>query len=54
MIIERHVRAAFPEHEFLGEENVPPGPEASTKALQEMLNSNKGDGWLWICDPIDG
>lgn len=43
--------ATFPDHDFLGEEDVPPGKEASTAALNAKLT---GDGWLWIVDPIDG
>lgn len=46
------VLATFPTHAFLGEEDVPPGKEASTAALNDKLE-NSGD-WLWIVDPIDG
>jgi myo-inositol-1(or 4)-monophosphatase len=49
-IIFKTINKAFPTHEFLGEENVEPGSEASTKALKEMENKE----WLWIVDPIDG
>ena len=49
-IIARHVRDAFPEHALLGEEDIPPGPEAAAAALDEMLQNE----WLWIVDPIDG
>ena len=49
-IIARHVRDAFPEHALLGEEDIPPGPEAAAAALDEMLQNE----WLWIIDPIDG
>jgi myo-inositol-1(or 4)-monophosphatase len=45
--------ATFPDHEFLGEEDVPPGKEASAAALNAKIEST-GDGWLWIVDPIDG
>lgn len=42
----------FPDHDFLGEEDVPPGKEASAQAIQNKLAS--GSDWLWIVDPIDG
>lgn len=45
--------AAFPDHDFLGEEQVPAGIEASVKALEEKLTEPKSP-WLWIVDPIDG
>ncbi|OWZ05536.1 Inositol monophosphatase [Phytophthora megakarya] len=44
------IKQTFPTHEFLGEENVEPGSEASARALQDMVNKE----WLWIVDPIDG
>jgi myo-inositol-1(or 4)-monophosphatase len=45
----------FPLHEFLGEEDVPPGPQAAAKAVEEKLNAaNDKDNWLWVVDPIDG
>lgn len=47
------VLARFPDHDFLGEEDVPPGKEASAAALDAKLNSTSS-GWLWIVDPIDG
>jgi len=53
-IIERHVRSAFPDHDFLGEESVPPGPEESKKALEAILKGKGKNSFLWICDPIDG
>lgn len=43
--------ATFPDHDFLGEEDVPAGKEASAAALDAKLTN---DGWLWIVDPIDG
>jgi myo-inositol-1(or 4)-monophosphatase len=43
----------FPNHDFLGEEDVPPGKEASSAALDAKL-SGDSSGWLWIVDPIDG
>mmetsp|Transcript_26691 Transcript_26691/g.49543 ORF Transcript_26691/g.49543 Transcript_26691/m.49543 type:complete len:341 (-) Transcript_26691:468-1490(-) len=50
--IRETVLASFPEHDFLGEEDVPPGKEASAAALDKLL-ANSTD-WLWIVDPIDG
>ena len=45
--------ASFPDHDFLGEEDVPPGKEASAAAIDAKLESCES-GWLWIVDPIDG
>lgn len=63
-LCERTIRdtvlATFPGHDFLGEEDVPPGKEASAAAieakLQKSSSSSEGSGsdWLWIVDPIDG
>eukprot|EP00968_Pinguiococcus_pyrenoidosus_P010580 scaffold842_cov227-Pinguiococcus_pyrenoidosus.AAC.7 len=50
-IIEQHIRDNFPSHGLLGEEDVPPGPDASRKALEKALDEHE---WLWIVDPIDG
>lgn len=47
----------FPDHALLGEENVAPGAEASTVALNQALGDGENGGqsdWLWIVDPIDG
>jgi myo-inositol-1(or 4)-monophosphatase len=44
---------SFPHHNFLGEEDVPPGKEASAAAIQQKLIDTQ-DEWLWIVDPIDG
>lgn len=44
---------SFPDHKFLGEEDVPPGAEASAAALTSIL-SNDASPYLWIVDPIDG
>ena len=49
--IRETVLAKFPNHAFLGEEDVPPGKEASAAALTAKLESND---WVWIVDPIDG
>jgi myo-inositol-1(or 4)-monophosphatase len=50
--IKETVLETFPTHDFLGEEDVPPGKEASAAALDAKLSSS--DDWLWIVDPIDG
>ena len=50
--IKETVLATFPTHDFLGEEDVPPGKEASAAALDAKLSSS--NDWLWIVDPIDG
>ncbi|CAH0486702.1 unnamed protein product [Peronospora farinosa] len=44
------IKSTFPSHEFLGEEDVAPGSEASVRALQDLVSKE----WLWIVDPIDG
>jgi myo-inositol-1(or 4)-monophosphatase len=49
-MIRNLIGTHFPHHSFLGEEGVEPGPEASTKALQEVSDAE----YLWIVDPIDG
>jgi myo-inositol-1(or 4)-monophosphatase len=67
LIIQQTIRetvlASFPHHDFLGEEDVPPGKEASARALEDKLNEignmdsvddSLNSGWLWIVDPIDG
>jgi myo-inositol-1(or 4)-monophosphatase len=46
------VSKTFPSHAFLGEEDVPPGKEASAAALDAKLNQSCE--FLWIVDPIDG
>lgn len=47
-----HVREAFGEtHEFLGEEDVPSGKEAASKAIADKVSSPLP---LWVIDPIDG
>lgn len=51
-IIKSTVLADFPSHDFLGEEDVPPGKEASAAALDAKLKTEKD--FLWIVDPIDG
>merc|ERR1719221_757392 len=50
--IRETVAESFPSHDFLGEEDVPPGGEASAAALDAILA--KSNDYLWIVDPIDG
>ena len=38
---------------FAGEEDVPPGKEASAAAIDAKLANNPSK-YLWIVDPIDG
>jgi myo-inositol-1(or 4)-monophosphatase len=45
--IRETILAHFASHEFLGEEDVPPGKEASAAALENKL-ATVGDNWLWI------
>jgi hypothetical protein len=48
----RVIREAFGDaHEFLGEEDVPPGAEASAAAIASVLARGKP---VWVVDPIDG
>lgn len=49
-LIRNLIMTHFPNHSILGEEGVEPGPEASAKALQAMIEEE----YLWIVDPIDG
>ncbi|KAG7353791.1 inositol monophosphatase/fructose-1,6-bisphosphatase family protein [Nitzschia inconspicua] len=51
--IKETVLSVFPDHDFLGEEDVPPGKEASAAAIDQKLKNSRSD-WLWIVDPIDG
>ena len=63
-IIEQIIRAQYPDHAFLGEEDVPAGSAASAAALQNALSLSSSSSsisslpsssdYLWICDPIDG
>jgi myo-inositol-1(or 4)-monophosphatase len=52
--IRETVLQAFPDHAFLGEEDVLPGKEASAAALETKLLASGTSDWLWIVDPIDG
>lgn len=49
-LIRKMISTHFPLHDFLGEEGVAPGPQASTHALEEAVHAE----FLWIVDPIDG
>lgn len=49
-MIRNLIMTHFPDHSFLGEEGVEPGPEASTKALHNVKDAD----YLWIVDPVDG
>ncbi|KAL3784986.1 hypothetical protein HJC23_011187 [Cyclotella cryptica] len=51
--IRETILSSYPSHDFLGEEDVPPGAEASAAAIREKLTNNYS-GFLWIVDPIDG
>ena len=55
-VIKETILEIFPTHDFLGEEDVDPGKDASAAALEKKLQDGK-DGksdYLWIVDPIDG
>lgn len=43
----------YPDHDFLGEEQVAAGQNAAIAALEEKL-TKPSSPWLWIVDPIDG
>lgn len=49
-IIKQTIAKAFPTHKFLGEEDLPPGREAATQAINESIDEEH----LWIIDPVDG
>ncbi|MBP1992309.1 inositol monophosphatase family protein [Paenibacillus eucommiae] len=49
-MIRNLIMTHFPNHSFLGEEGVEPGPAASAQALQNVRDAE----YLWIVDPIDG
>jgi myo-inositol-1(or 4)-monophosphatase len=49
-LIRKLINTHFPQHHFLGEEGVGPGPDASEVAIAEAVNAE----FLWIVDPIDG
>jgi myo-inositol-1(or 4)-monophosphatase len=49
-LIRNLIGTHFPQHHFLGEEGVEPGPEASSRAIAGFAEAE----YLWIVDPIDG
>ena len=49
-IIRQTILEAFPDHNFLGEEDVAAGRDASTAAAKSVEDAEH----LWIVDPIDG
>ncbi|WP_372631227.1 inositol monophosphatase family protein [Cohnella sp.] len=49
-MIRNLIATHFPDHVFLGEEGVEPGPKASAKALEAVSDAE----YLWIVDPVDG
>jgi len=49
-IIKDTILAKFPNHQFLGEEDIAPGIEASKEAIERYKDVEH----LWIVDPIDG
>lgn len=49
-LIRNLILTHFPQHSFLGEEGVEPGPMASVKALDDHSNAD----YLWLVDPLDG
>lgn len=54
--VEAVIRSIYPNHAFLGEEEVASGASASDAALRRALQqaSISGSHFVWICDPIDG
>lgn len=52
--IRESVLKVYPDHDFLGEESVPPGKEASAAAIKAILSDDSKSDFLWIVDPIDG
>jgi myo-inositol-1(or 4)-monophosphatase len=49
-MIRNLILTHFPEHSFLGEEGVAPGPDGAMNALKQVEDGE----YLWIVDPIDG
>ncbi|MFC4598542.1 inositol monophosphatase family protein [Cohnella hongkongensis] len=49
-MIRNLIATHFPNHAFLGEEGVEPGPAASAQALEKVKDAE----YLWIVDPVDG
>lgn len=50
-VVESCIRANFPEHAFLGEED---GTMVNGQRLRKANNSSETMGLQWIIDPIDG
>jgi len=54
-IIKEMIQTAFPNDDFLGEEDVDAGSVASSEALTNaIVNDSDDESLLWIVDPIDG
>ncbi len=49
-LIRNLIGTHFPDHAFLGEEGVEPGPRAAAAAVSQAVEAE----YLWIVDPIDG
>jgi myo-inositol-1(or 4)-monophosphatase len=49
-VIKSTILLAYPNHDFLGEEDIAPGRAAAAKAAEEKQHSEH----LWIVDPLDG
>ncbi|CAM3059815.1 inositol monophosphatase family protein [Paenibacillus sediminis] len=49
-MIRKLIHTHFPDHAFLGEEGVEPGPAASAEAVESVKDAE----YVWIVDPIDG
>lgn len=49
-LIRGRIKSMFPEHDFLGEEAVAPGKDASIEATGHILEADA----VWIVDPLDG
>lgn len=48
-LVEGRLRAAFPGHRFVGEEDGVPDDE-----IARRIHAAGPDEYLWICDPLDG
>ena len=47
-LIADRLKAAFPDHRFVGEE------DGLTDAEVAAMLEGGGDDWFWVCDPLDG
>lgn len=52
-VIEKGIKAEFPDHAMLGEESTEAGSAASTEACRAALKAHDAT-YLWIVDPVDG